>query len=108
MPWKIGEKAWFLAFFSCSKTQIEPRNSPPCWKIQICFGSVCWLLLLWGRNSSNSVSVSFPLYYRRLLSQTAARFCLLNYGSRSFCQLALRSSFWFYVSEVSKFMVMPV
>ncbi|GKV18299.1 hypothetical protein SLEP1_g28700 [Rubroshorea leprosula] len=32
MPWKTGEKAWFLAFFSCSRTRLEPRNSPPAGK----------------------------------------------------------------------------
>ncbi|GKV11400.1 hypothetical protein SLEP1_g22663 [Rubroshorea leprosula] len=68
MPWKTGEKAWFLAFFSCSRTQIEPRNSPPCWKIRICLAlsagcSCCGgkLLGFWiSRELSSSMPSAFP------------------------------------------------
>ncbi|GKV17194.1 hypothetical protein SLEP1_g27730 [Rubroshorea leprosula] len=73
MPWKTGEKAWFLAFFSCSRTQIEPRNSPPLLENPDLLCSVRRLLLLWGqiawvlaRELSSSMPPAFPLQLRFL------------------------------------------
>ncbi|GKV11401.1 hypothetical protein SLEP1_g22663 [Rubroshorea leprosula] len=78
MPWKTGEKAWFLAFFSCSRTQIEPRNSPPCWKIRICLalsaGCSCCGGKLLGFWNFDRFPVSFLLPCRRPFPNLQLRF----------------------------------
>ncbi|GKV13589.1 hypothetical protein SLEP1_g24584 [Rubroshorea leprosula] len=54
----------------------------------------------------------FPLNFsctcRRPLPPARSGSAAGIFGSRSFCQLALRLSLRFYTSEVSKFMVMPI
>ncbi|GKV02755.1 hypothetical protein SLEP1_g15150 [Rubroshorea leprosula] len=99
------------------KKERGTRHQPLRNRIRICSALLCPVRLLllpvvgakfWAVSILGE-PVSFPCSLPPASSPLQLRFLQLeNYDSRSFCQLALRSSARFYASEVSKFMVMPI
>ncbi|GKU89601.1 hypothetical protein SLEP1_g3724 [Rubroshorea leprosula] len=98
------EKAWIPPSFLVQKPDLSLEIFPSAAKISDLPCSAphrSAAPALWVRELSSSMPPAFP-------QSASSGSLLVNSGSQSFCQLALRLSARFYASEVSKFMVMPV
>ncbi|GKV36707.1 hypothetical protein SLEP1_g44807 [Rubroshorea leprosula] len=98
-----------FSFFSCSKTQIEPRNSPPCRKLpDLLCSSLCCppAALVVGANFGHFWN--FPSISADLLPQLVAPALLAGFWFLIVLSVSTEIECSVYASEVSKFMVMPV